>query len=567
MDSVYTRLEQEPWFPDVAIQDDFFMHIRSAAFLAIALWMVISLVDKRLLTKERERSSISIREMLPVLVYGALVILSSLLSKDYDLTLKGAAEQYETVWILLAYLVAFFYFCDASSRERFSDLFLFYLLVGVSLQCAIGFTQLAGKDFWSFGIGRFLMLLGEDASASLQFAFTGENGNQVYLSFYNPNYAAVYLLLVLPFAVYGINHYKTKLPKMLCSILSVSIIVCLWGTGSKAGFITASFLVCLMILFLLHSRKRKILFAAVFILAAAGYFIVSYLIPGDSYGEKIIKNIFKDKKNYKLQEINLLQDSVQIKFDNDTIQLHMEMKDGKAWFSIRDEDDIQQELDYDSEAGRFTFADGRWEGLSFSASRNGEELHLFMYWRDIPWEFVKEDSEHPYQYVTLFGKKDTIENAPCAFGEGYERSFSDRMYLWSRTVPLLKDYLLVGSGPNTFSLVFPQNDYVSRANIDLDMLTQIISRPHSMYLQSAVQTGVLSLIALLLFFFRYLGNTVKYRKRENEKDCLVIPCFLSFVGFLIMGITNDSLIVTAPVFWAILGTGYGLMKRKESLSL
>ena len=119
--------------------------------------------------------------------------------------------------------------------------------------------------------------------------------------------------------------------------------------------------------------------------------------------------------------------------------------------------------------------------------------------------------------------------------------------------------MLLGSGPDTFPLIFPQNDYVTRANVGLDMLMPVISKVHSLYLQIALQTGMISLAVLLVFWIRYFlhGRKIMKRKGQSREEIIWEAAGLvSVAGFLLMGFTNDSVVAVSPVFWALLGMGY-----------
>ena len=86
---------------------------------------------------------------------------------------------------------------------------------------------------------------------------------------------------------------------------------------------------------------------------------------------------------------------------------------------------------------------------------------------------------------------------------GLETKGSGRIYIWSRTLPLLKKYFFVGSGPDTFYRAFPQNDYVGK-EMYADTSARMIEKAHNGYLMTAVQTGVVSLILLLVFYGWYV---------------------------------------------------------------
>lgn len=545
---VRTGLAEQPWFPDTAVQDDFFMVLRGVCLLVLALWMAAILLDRRFLQRKSELSVKQwLREFWPLVVFGMLAALSALFAVDKSLSLRMAEQMCETLWVLFAYLTVFFYFGVMKREEAFQKNVLTWMLTGAALQGAIGISQIAGHDFWSSAAGRWLIHLGSGAAQELQFAF-GQGGKaKIYLSFYNPNYAAVYLLLVLPFAVYAVGFYKEKWQKGLSAALTLVLLICLWRTGSRAGLLTAAFLAAAAGFCCLKGARAKAVFGAGLIVCAAAYLFVGRLLPGKTTAERIYAAMFPQKKSYKLEEVTPRRDDVKIVFDGNEIYLTLEEDEDGIWFSAKDETGTPYKLTPE-EGGLFALKDYNYPRLRFAAYMREGVPYLMMQRMNIVWEFVKPSADAPYTYVTRYGKTDTPVNAPYAFGEGREHGFSARIYLWSRTIPLLAEYSVIGSGPNTFALAFPQNDYVMRANLGVEMMEEIITRPHSLYLQTAVQTGVLSLLALLLFWGKALWRMAK-RQVKN-------PCFYAALGFLVMGIANDMLLVTAPLFWAILGLGF-----------
>jgi len=182
-------------------------------------------------------------------------------------------------------------------------------------------------------------------------------------------------------------------------------------------------------------------------------------------------------------------------------------------------------------------------------------------------------SENSFKFIDPKGAAVELIEVPSWGFKGKEKMGSARGYIWSRSIPLLKDTLLLGRGPDTFAIYFPQNDYVGKL-IAYNTSGMIVDKAHNLYLQTALQTGVLSLVALLTVFVIYIANSLKIYSKSNfnsfyEKTGLGI--FLGITGYLSAGFFNDSVVSVAPIFWILLGIGISInlklkFKKKEEMS-
>ena len=124
----------------------------------------------------------------------------------------------------------------------------------------------------------------------------------------------------------------------------------------------------------------------------------------------------------------------------------------------------------------------------------------------------------------------------------------------------MKDTLLVGNGPDTYAIVFPQKDYVGKMNA-YDNESIVVDKPHNMFIQIGVNTGVVSLIALLSVFLMYFIDSMKlYWKRDVKTflDHMGIGCVIAMVSYLGAGFFNDQIISVAPLFYVVVGLGIAI---------
>ena len=101
-------------------------------------------------------------------------------------------------------------------------------------------------------------------------------------------------------------------------------------------------------------------------------------------------------------------------------------------------------------------------------------------------------------------------------------------------------------------------------------MEQLLTKPHSLYLQVAVQTGVISLLAILVFYIMYFIRCIKLYMNDTANHKLVsmgIAIFIGTISYMVSALTNDSSITVAPVFWVMIGVGVAIneiVKRDQS---
>ncbi|GHH97199.1 hypothetical protein AM1BK_07420 [Neobacillus kokaensis] len=135
-------------------------------------------------------------------------------------------------------------------------------------------------------------------------------------------------------------------------------------------------------------------------------------------------------------------------------------------------------------------------------------------------------------------------------GTGYEGS--SRLFIWVKSLPLIKDYFWFGSGPDTFEFIFPatpeeRQTYLGNANI-------IVDKVHNEYLQIAITLGAPTLFIYLLFLFLIVKKAIQAVKKATGREQIVLFGLISTViGYLIQAFFNISTVPVAPIFWSILG--------------
>ena len=126
---------------------------------------------------------------------------------------------------------------------------------------------------------------------------------------------------------------------------------------------------------------------------------------------------------------------------------------------------------------------------------------------------------------------------------------SSRFYIWKKSLPLVKEYFWIGSGPDSFEFAFP-NDEETKGFLG----GKVVDKAHNEYLQIAITLGVPALLiylSFLLLIFRRAVQAVKLA--EGNEKILLYGVMATIMGYVVQAFFNISTVPVAPIFWSILG--------------
>ena len=563
MEIISTGLEDMAFLPaSMAQRADFFLYWKSRLFVVTGGIMLLVLLDYFFMRKGKDRNW---KTWIPLIGYEIFVILSALGSSYSRYAFHGMMEHFETVWVLVGYGIVAYYTYIFVETKKDVQLVMGCLLVSVFFQGMLGLCQMAGNDILNSGFVIDLMIPGKYAQYKdlIVFNFSEEIYQRVSTTLYNTNYAGVYFAMMLPVTLVATVLVKGR-RKVIPGVISVIAFICLIGTGSKSAILTFFIMLIFgVILFACIDKKRwyvGVLIGAGMLLLWLGY----DSLTGLDTGKRVAESMDFSAREYKLQDIQLQEDAINVVFDGKKITVGWNKIGEALYLDVRDENGAQMKLRDNKKHRRVRLKDSHFKGLRLWCYRKDGIPYLCMEYEGQQWKFTDATEDGTMRYINLWGKADRIEKAESILFNGKEEWFTYRGYIWGRTFPLLKDYIFTGSGPDTFLFVFPQNDYVMRSNMGFGFFSEILSKPHCMYLQMAVQTGVISLILFLVWALIAISDFIKFLRQKGGEPAgnyAAIAVFLSAGSYLLTGIFNDSMIVTAPLFFVLLGLGKKMCKN------
>ena len=216
--------------------------------------------------------------------------------------------------------------------------------------------------------------------------------------------------------------------------------------------------------------------------------------------------------------------------------------------------------------GHITFSNPELNGVKNYMAQFEGTLLLAVETLGTPWHFAF-DQRGDLSYFNVFGKYDQIIE-PDTFGfEGRERLGSARGYIWSRSLPLIREKWLFGYGPDTFPVVFPQQDYVGKYNA-YGTTNMIVDKAHNIYIQLALNSGIFGLMMYLVLILLAIIRGVQrmFKVKYSLQDLIQVTLTTSLFSYMVASMFNDSTVHVSPVFWVILALSLSTYKTEGDLN-
>ena len=542
---------------------DFFSYYK---MITLNVLTVLAMIFTYFYFKRDDRDLIRTKIYIPMAVYGVLIVLSTLLAEHKSVAFVGFVDRYEGVLVLLSYLVLMFIVLNIVNDSKSAKIILYPLIASATIIGLIGVFQYMGYDFFqtSFGKRQILPLKYSSMADQLQFNF---GATTIYSTLYNTNYVGSYMAIVFPILLALLVLIKDIKKKIILAPLTLLMFLTLVGSNSRGGMFGTAVAV---IIFLIAIRKQvfeqwKIVLISVLILSI-GVTSVNKLSGGRLNSQitrlkaDIVSFLNKEEKiedpdAYIIKDLWTKDNILEIETSRETLKMRI----NKEQVEFLDEKDNIIETEYNLETGSIILSDERYAGYNLSMLSDGEKPRIELNLGGHIAKFVVVDNK--FEHYKGPGISKEIKRVESYGFEGKEDLGSYRGYIWSRTLPMLKENIVIGNGPDTYAIYFPQEDFVGRFNTNTLAGNMIVDKPHNLYLQIATNTGVLSLFAFLAIVIMYIAKSVKiYFKSQlqDEMEILGLGLFIAVIAYLLAGIFNDSVVSVAPIFWAVLGMGVAI---------
>ncbi|MCR5323437.1 MAG: O-antigen ligase family protein [Lachnospiraceae bacterium] len=559
-------LQYYDFFDTEGDKPDFFLHGKMVMFICLSVVMLCLLIAKLVIEKKEIKFT---KIFIPLGVYGLMALLSSIFSEHQPYPWTGIFSHFESVFVLLGYIITAYYAFLFINDERDIKILLSALAVSAIIMVALGISQAFFTDFFNTELGYRTIVPASLRNILIRdkIEFEFQEGS-VYLTLFNPNYVGSYVALLSPLFMIMIFSANKIYIKIIYAVLYVGLLFALFGSGSRSGFIGIG--MSLLLLLVLFAKKSIKFWAPVIAIAVISIGAFTFYLK---YTNSNIVDRFKEALDLSTTEVTFPLTRIETNDDDVVLtwkgnNLHLQFEAETLSFGCFDDSLNEVTVDVDYDATTITITDERFEGITIRPIYLDSERTVIGFEVNASGSYVFARYNDSYYFFSRYGKLVKHVNAEATpWLSAHPGFLGKRGFIWAKTLPLLKDNIFLGSGPDTFVFEFPGTDFLSIKNSGYE--GQVITKPHDMYLQIGVQTGIVSLIAFLAFYFMYLVTCIITSLKMKKHS------FYSYVsggiaagtfGYMITGIINDSTITVAPIYWALIGVGLAacFMARREN---
>ncbi len=512
-----------------------------------------------LLKKEKVKTRYSIG----LAIYIVGITISTLLSPFWSIAVKGGGNRYEGYYALLSYGVLALAALNISVRDmKKVRLLVSSLLAGGILVSIAGITEFFGRSIYKFPLLAQWILPADGTIDRAVYPSGGYvsmieviKGNpqfhNVSASLGNSNYGGSFAALLLGVLVVLFLENKKILKKVLLLTAYAMVFTLLLASRSRAGMV--AFQGGMLLLFLLKAREIKRLLPSVvtlLVISIGIYHSMNYL-SGGAIGKKL--SDFEIAKESEMRELTVEGNLLKLRMYEEDLYLE------KRGNELKYLDTDMKEIPTIKEGKVTKLEDERYSMFSVEEDARYNNLIHLVYGGGRRYPLVLDGDT--FKTVGREGVAEKIVSPPrVEVLDKIQTKGSARVYIWSRSIPLLRKTGLFGYGPDTYPIIYPQNDYFGKF-ISYGTPYMFISKPHNMYLQMAINTGIVSLAGFLLVVLPYLLQCFKLhmsREEATERETISLGIFIGVFSYLIAGLFNDSAVSIAPNFWMLLGLGIAL---------
>lgn len=552
-------MTQYPWYKNETSHIDIYSYFKSHVIILVGLLALIGIIKHYYTNRHFPAKD-------PVIIisgiFASTIIISQLFSIDSHISRIGFIGRFEGYPVWLAYIAVFvFIYINDWSKYDLKILVRAFIISNVVLSF-IGIFQYLGYDplINSFTKPFITALNMMDINYTSNYTI---NYQVIVQSLYHYNYVAFYISMSFPIIASLFLYESNRSKKAFLGILALLILFNLLGSSSRGGMLGILATTPLFIFF----NRKKIFTNKIATIGLSALLIVSifgFEKATNGFISMRIKSTFTNvSAPAELRSVDIDGQSVRFYINDDVFQITAHNTNNVSWsvdFSLND--NPIEPAGYTSE-NKLYFNEPELKDIKNFVVAYDNANVLGVQYKNETWSFAYQNGT--LYYVNSYGNFVNIVPGDSLGFEGRERLGSSRGYIWSKSLPLILQRPITGYGADTFVIAFPQTDYVGKYNA-YGTTNMIVDKPHNTFLQIAINSGLISLMAYLALIITYYRKAI-FSLVKNKLTFVSVQesiYFISILSFLITSFFNDSTVHVSPLFWGLLALASNHLKSTKA---
>lgn len=572
--------------------DDYYSQYKATGIIILTVIMLIF----SYLFIEKEEVKLNKVSKVYLICSGIIMImsiLSTIFSEHKSVAVWGIYDRAEGLVMWGAYLIMMLYTFYIVRNEKSYIWIIAPLMFLVIMTTIIGAFQYVGFDLFTKTKWGYNLIIPKELREQAGAISSDYESHKVLGTMYHYDYVGSLGAMIVPLFIVLTLIVKGRVKKIVLGIMSLASLFILFGSTARSGVVGV---VCAaivgIIIFgkqILKRWKQSIVVLVLLLCALVGLNAITHGRIFERVPElmkDVIQLTKKDDSDFDYKDHipvrKIINENGEVTFVLQNNQIKICYKDGEIQLYDENGNQIEYTTSVDvnvvTDANaqpqkQYTIQDDRFSNITIVR----QEIAVFTEQNKISGMLVVIDGTGYFTYklddMQGITEIDSFSGLPLQEIEaesigfkGKEKLGSARGYIWSRSLPImLKRNLLIGSGPDTFGFVFPQNDRLA-IWWAYGFTNMTVDKAHNLYLQIGIGQGCIALIAFLIMMVTYLIQSFKlyaFGDSYSYTDGMGIGIMLAIIGYLGAGFFNDSVVSVAPIFWILLGTGFAVNYIKQ----
>lgn len=567
VDPIYSNCLYDAAYPD------WFFFFKGIVFIFLTIGMLIFLVVLRKQIEPHRDLYFKIYSICG-LIFIIGTMLSTFLSPYKDFAIIGGPTRFEGLGVILCYVMTMFYCYSIFEKTNDFKYLIIPFIVIISIQTFVGLTQFLGYDMIQWKGIRDIIAPGEFETLNYYAPGTEpwfpKTSKQWTATLGNSNYSGSFVALAVPFFLaitLSTAKFKLRLGYWFITFCGVFMAFACRSRSGLVGIILSLVIGVICLIRFYPDNKKNIKWVELG-LALVITLCLMFITNADNRFSTLFADIhgFLNRTPVTMVTTTQIED-IQL----DPFKILLKTNQGTLTASFKDntisftDSNLTPIEDSEINGNLYTITTEPYTGYAFEKFTIADHTYI-NFFEDLNLEDLSSSPKCGFTMnqdgiVTLINpltfEKLTIETPPSIGFEGKERLGSGRGYIWSRSIPLLKDTMLLGYGPDMYMLEFPQQDFWGKWK-GLGNPFICVDKPHNTYLQIWINQGFPAFLAFIILCSTYMIHCLKlyaFKKQYTYYEGLGLAFMLAIIGYLGASFFNDTTLSVTPLFWALLGAG------------